>query len=219
MALKPKQLACAVLFSGVGTTTRALLDYAARPQSPYRIDLLVTNNPDAPGVALAAYYGVELLLLPDRPQGRFMPRELWDAQLGTELATRKPDLLLLAGFMRLLGAQLVQQWQDKILNIHPSLLPKYPGLDTHRRVLEQKDDEHGFSIHLVTPELDAGPLLWQERLRVEATDTPDKLKHRVQQLERHFYPRVVELIALGELQLSSSGTKLREKQLFTTGTL
>jgi len=193
---------CAVLFSGAGTTARALLDFAAEPHSHYHIDLLVTNNPRAPGIALAAEHAIELLVLPDRRRGESIPRAQWDQRLAQRFSGYKLDLLVLAGFMRILSEPFVREWQGRIVNIHPSLLPKYSGLDTHRRALEGKESEHGFSIHQVTPELDSGPLLAQGRVKVHPADTPVLLQERVQEQERHFYPRVIELIATGRLHCS-----------------
>ena len=198
----PSRLCCGVLFSGQGTTARSLLDYAQSQYSHFQIDFVLTNNPEAPGRAVARDYATDLIVLPDTDQNGRLTRQQWDAQLHDCLQRRKPDLIILAGFMRILSAQFVSCWKGKIVNIHPSLLPKYKGLNTHQRAIEGQEKQHGFSVHLVTPALDAGPILAQGSVAVTPSDTPQTLQQKVQIQERHYFPQVIDLIAQGRLRWS-----------------
>lgn len=177
----------AVLLSGTGTNMAALL-YASRfEDSPYDIVLVASNDPDAEGLALARDEHVPTFALSHRG----MERAEHDAAMDAAIRDSGAQYVALAGYMRILGADFVSGWEGRLLNIHPSLLPKYKGLDTHARALEAGDAAHGCSVHLVTPELDDGPVLGQLEIAIRGEDTPESLAARVKFAEHQLYPRVL----------------------------
>lgn len=185
----------AILISGSGSNMLKLLD-SMEGGHPARPVLVVSNDPTAPGLARAAARGVPVAAVDHRPFGR--DRAGFEAALLEVLDPVAPDILCLAGFMRVLTAGFVDRHAGRILNIHPSLLPKYPGLDTHVRALAAGDAEAGCTVHLVTPELDAGPILGQARVPIEAGDTPESLAARVLPWEHRLYPAVLRRFAHGD---------------------
>ena len=174
----------AVVISGEGSNMAALL-YASRlPDAAFEIVLVASNNPDAPGLALAEAEGV-----PTWSQShKGVSRETFDEALHSALTAARPDAVALAGYMRLLTPAFVQRWQGRLLNIHPSLLPNYRGLDTYARALEAGDTQAGCSVHLVTEEVDAGEILGQVAVAVHPGDTPESLAQRVRLAEHQLYP-------------------------------
>lgn len=156
---------------------------------PARPVLVLSNDPEAAGLARARDLGVPVAAVDHRPYGR--DRAAFEAALSVPLRDAAPDIICLAGFMRILTPDFVRQWQGRMLNIHPSLLPSYPGLHTHARAIAAGDAEAGATVHLVTPELDAGPILGQARVPVEAGDTPETLAARVLVAEHRLYPQVL----------------------------
>jgi phosphoribosylglycinamide formyltransferase-1 len=176
----------AVLISGRGSNLQALLD--AR-QDAYEIVLVVSNVPGAGGLERAAQAGVEALTLDHKPYGK--DREAFERDLDALLIHRNVELVVLAGFMRVLTPFFVNGWKDRLINIHPSLLPKYPGTKTHERAIENGEAEHGCTVHLVVEDVDSGPILGQAKLDVRADDTPQTLADRVLELEHELYPRCV----------------------------
>lgn len=183
----PERARVAVLISGSGTNMAALL-YASRlPGSPYEIVLVASNDPDAAGLKLAAAEGVPVFALPH--QG--MERADHDAAMDAAIRKSGADHVALAGYMRVLGADIVRRWEGRMLNIHPSLLPRYKGLHTHERALEAGDSHAGASVHLVTAELDGGTVLGQAEVAVLPGDTPETLARRVLIAEHQLYPRVL----------------------------
>ncbi|MXP09916.1 phosphoribosylglycinamide formyltransferase [Altererythrobacter halimionae] len=177
----------AVLLSGAGTNMAALL-YASRlPDAPYEIVLVASNDPDADGLALARDENVPTFALSHKGMDRPTHEERMDAAIRESGA----EYVALAGYMRILGSDFVARWECRMLNIHPSLLPKYKGLDTHARALEAGDSRHGCSVHLVTPELDDGPVLGQLDIAIRAEDTPETLAARVKFAEHQLYPRML----------------------------
>jgi phosphoribosylglycinamide formyltransferase-1 len=177
----------AIVISGEGSNMAALL-YASRlPDSPYEVVLVASNNPDAPGLALAEAEGVATWSLSHKG----LSRDVFDEELHRALSSAQPDVVALAGYMRLLTPAFVQRWQGRLLNIHPSLLPRYKGLDTHARALEAGDSHGGCSVHLVTEEVDAGDVLGQIAVAVRPGDTPDSLADRVRLAEHQLYPRTL----------------------------
>lgn len=164
-------------------------DHPARPV------LVLANRADAGGLDKAAARGIPTALVESRPfKG---DREAFEAALNEVLERAQPDIICLAGFMRVLTEGFVSRWQGRMLNIHPSLLPKYRGLHTHARALEAGDREHGCTVHEVTPALDEGPILGQARVPVLAQDTPDSLAARVLEQEHRLYPAVLRAFAQG----------------------
>ena len=173
----------------------ALLD-SMTGDHPARPCVVLSNVTDAGGLALAAARGVPTVTVPHQPFGG--DRSAFEAEISRQLAPFEPDLICLAGFMRQLTAGFVDQWRGRMLNIHPSLLPKYRGLHTHARVLDAGDAEHGCTVHEVTAALDDGPILGQARLSVQPGETPQSLAARVLQLEHRLYPAVLRRFVSGE---------------------
>lgn len=174
----------AVLISGRGSNMAALLD---AQQHAYEIVLVISNRPEAPGLDIARAAGVEALAIDHKQYGKH--REAFEREIDAALRARDIEIVALAGFMRVLTPFFVRAWAGRLVNIHPSLLPKYPGTDTHARALAAGDSEHGCSVHLVVEEVDAGEILGQARLDVRDDDTPESLAARVLELEHELYPR------------------------------
>ena len=180
----------AVLISGAGSNMAALIDAARRPGSAYSMALVVSNNPDASGLALAAAQGVATVAVDHRPFGK--DRAAHEAAIQAELENFGIEVVALAGYMRLLTPWLVRRWEGRMLNIHPSLLPLYPGLDTHARAIAAGDAEAGCTVHLVTEGVDEGPVLDQARVPVLPDDTPQTLAQRVLTAEHALYPAALD---------------------------
>jgi phosphoribosylglycinamide formyltransferase-1 len=189
-------LPVAVVISGRGSNMEAIVRAAQRPGSGFEVVRVVADRETAGGIAKAAALGVPVSVVPVK---QFPDRETFDAALARELDATGARLIALAGFMRILSAGFVERFAGKLLNIHPSLLPKYKGLDTHARALAAGDSHHGASVHYVTAELDGGPVVMQGRLRIRAGETLDALSARVHGLEHIIYPHVCSLIASGRV--------------------
>ncbi|MDD2090764.1 phosphoribosylglycinamide formyltransferase [Pseudomonas guariconensis] len=205
-----------VLLSGSGSNLQALIDNSRGEDSPVRIRGVISNRADAYGLQRAQAAGIETAVL---AHGGFDGREAFDAALMALIDGFKPDLVVLAGFMRILSGGFVRHYQGRLLNIHPSLLPKYKGLHTHQRALEAGDAEHGCSVHFVTEELDGGPLVVQAVVPVEPGDTPDSLAQRVHRQEHQIYPLAVRWFAEGRLRLGEQGALLDGQPLAASGHL
>lgn len=199
----------AVLISGEGSNLQALIDAQRAGELGAKIVAVVSNRGAARGLDRARTAGIEARHVP----GRGAERSAYDAALAAALAPYAPDLLVLAGFMRILGPEFVASFAGRMLNIHPSLLPAYTGLETHRRVLEAGDRWHGATVHFVTAELDAGPGVLQYRLRVRAGDTADSLAARVHIGEHVILPRAVQWFAQGRLRLARGSVMLNGQPL------
>ena len=185
----------AIFASGGGSNMAALLgsmtgDHPARPC------VVFSNDKDAGALEKARAAGVAIEALSHKPYGG--DRGAFEDDVHTLIAAHEPDILCLAGFMRVLTAGFIERWQGRMLNIHPSILPKYRGLNTHARALEAGDTEHGCTVHEVTPELDAGPILGQAFVSVRSDDTPDTLAARVLVQEHVLYPAVLRKFAAGD---------------------
>jgi len=185
----------AIVSSGGGSNMVSLID-SMTGDHPARPVMVLSNNPSAGGLKRAAARGVPAEVVDHRNFGG--DRAAFEAALQAELENAKPDILCLAGFMRILTGAFVRRWQGRMINIHPSLLPKHPGLKTHARALEAGDDEAGCSVHEVTPDLDAGPVLGQARVPVLTGDTPQSLAARVLKREHELYPAVLRRFAAGD---------------------
>ena len=188
-----RKVRAAVLISGSGSNMIALIEAARAPDYPAEIVLVICNKADAPGVEKARAAGVEVEVIDHRPFGK--DREAHEFQIQAALEAAGAELVVLAGYMRILTPFLVGCWPGRMLNIHPSLLPKYPGLHTHQRAIEAGDAEAGVTVHLVTADLDAGPILGQARVPVLTEDTVETLASRVLDEEHKLYPRVLEQVA------------------------
>ncbi len=185
----------AILISGTGSNMTALLDDMDRPGHPARPVLVLSNRPDAAGLARAAARGVAVASVDHRAHPS---RETFEAAVQAELDRAGADLICLAGFMRVLTPGFTTRWRGRMLNIHPSLLPLFPGLDTHARALAAGMAVHGCTVHEVTPELDAGPIRGQGVIPVEPGDTPATLAARLLPMEHRLYPAVLRRFAAGD---------------------
>ncbi|WP_417525752.1 phosphoribosylglycinamide formyltransferase [Marinovum sp.] len=181
-------LRVAILISGGGSNMVTLVD-SMTGDHPARPCLVLSNRPEAGGLDKARARGIPVAVVDHRPFGK--DRKGFEVELQAALEAAKPDVICLAGFMRVLTAEFVTRWQGRMLNIHPSLLPKYKGLDTHARALAAGDAEAGCSVHLVTPELDDGPVLGQTSVAIAPGDTADSLAARVLVEEHRLYPEVL----------------------------
>ena len=187
-----------VLISGRGSNMRALADAAARKEVPIEIRAVLSDRSDADGLQIARDRGIATEALSPK---EFADRESFDAALADRIDRYAPGLVVLAGYMRILSVPFVRRFAGRLINIHPSLLPKYPGLSTHRRALANRDTEHGASVHYVVEELDAGPVIVQGRVPVLPDDTEASLSARVQRAEHIIYPRAVQWIASGKVRM------------------
>jgi len=188
MAL-PQPVKVAVLISGAGSNMAALIDAGQAAGSPFEVVLVISNRPDAGGIAIAEAKGVTALTLDHRPFGK--DREAHERAIDVALTDAGVERIALAGYMRLLTPWLVRKWAGRMLNIHPSLLPLYPGLDTHARAIEAGDAEAGCTVHLVTEGVDEGPILGQARVPLLPGDTSASLSERVRVAEHSLYPAVL----------------------------
>lgn len=205
-----------VLLSGTGSNLQALIDSTRTGDSPVRIRAVISNRADAYGLQRASAAGIDTAVLDHKA---FDGREAFDAALVELIDGFAPHLVVLAGFMRILSAGFVRHYQGRLLNIHPSLLPKYKGLHTHQRALEAGDTEHGCSVHFVTEELDGGPLVVQAVIPVALDDTPERLAQRVHSQEHAIYPLAVRWFAEGRLRLGEHGALLDGQPLAASGHL
>ena len=188
----------AVLVSGSGSNLQALIDASRDGRLPLDIAVVVSNVPGVRSLERAAGGGIAAECVPSRD---YPDRSAFEAELASTLDRYRPDIVLLAGFMRILTAPFVRRFRGRMLNIHPSLLPKYPGLDTHRRALEAGDRWHGCTVHFVTEELDGGPPIVQGRVPVLPDDDAGSLAARVLSVEHRIYPQAAALLATGRVAL------------------
>lgn len=179
----------AILISGAGSNMAALVDAAQAPDCPFETALVLSNRAEAGGLDLARSKGVAAAVVDHRPFGK--DREAHERAIDAVLADHGVEVVALAGYMRLLTPWLVKRWRGRMLNIHPSLLPKYPGLETHARALQAGDLEAGCTVHLVTEGVDEGPVLAQASVPILPDDTPERLAARVLTAEHQLYPRAL----------------------------
>lgn len=217
----PLPLRIAILASGRGSNFAALLNARARGELPVEFVLVASDKADAPVLQLAQAAGIPITVLDPHD---YADRRDYDFALFDRIAASKPDLLVLAGFMRIIDGDALKPWAGRMVNIHPSLLPKYRGLHTHRRALKAGDIEHGASVHYVTAELDGGPVIAQTVLPIEAGDDENTLAARLLPLEHQLLFAVVALIAAGRLALGEQGVafdgeRLRKPLRWQTGQL
>ena len=206
--MKPGRIA--ILISGRGSNMQAFIDACQSGALAANICLVVSNNPQATGLEKAASMGIETTCINHRD---FPDRETFDQALVDCLHRHQVDLVILAGFMRILTPVFIAPYQGRLLNIHPSLLPKYPGLDTHQRALDAGDEEAGVTVHFVTPELDGGPPILQARVAVLPDDSAESLAARVIVQEHIIYPLAAAWFLEKRLQLTEQGASLDGKLL------
>jgi phosphoribosylglycinamide formyltransferase-1 len=183
----------AVLISGRGSNLQALIEHCAAPAASAEIALVISNQPQAPGLQHARAAGIACAVV----DHRLGSRAEFEQILTSVLQTQEINIVCLAGFMRVLSADFVLRWRDRLLNIHPSLLPAFPGLDTHRRALAAGVRWHGCTVHFVRAEIDAGPIIVQGVVPVRPDDTEERLGARVLEVEHRCYPLALELVASG----------------------
>lgn len=188
----------AVLISGHGANLQALIDACAQANYPADITHVISNKADAYGITRAQRAGIPTTVIPHRD---YPDRAAFEAALHDALSAAAPDIVCLAGFMRILEAGFVQKWQGKMINIHPSLLPKYKGLHTHRRAIEAGDAEAGCTVHWVVPEMDSGEIIGQKRVPILSDDTEDTLAERVKEQELILYPEALRRVINPSLSL------------------
>ncbi|WP_213742310.1 phosphoribosylglycinamide formyltransferase [Bradyrhizobium sp. dw_411] len=189
----------AILISGRGSNMAALIEAATADDFPAEIAVVISNKADAGGLAKAAASGVATVIIESKPFGR--DRAAFEAVLQSALDQNKIDLICLGGFMRLFTAEFVQRWHGRMLNIHPSLLPSFPGLDPHGQALNAGVKISGATVHFVIPETDAGPIVMQGAVAVADDDTPDTLAARILEIEHRIYPDALRLLAGGRIRL------------------
>jgi len=191
------KLPLVVLISGSGSNLQAIID-AAQGDLPVEIRAVISNRADAYGLERARSAGIPARVLSHQ---EYTDRESYDEALMALIDSYQPQLVVLAGFMRILSVNFVRHYAGRLLNIHPSLLPRHRGLHTHQRAIEAGDKEHGATVHFVVPELDAGPLVLQAKVAVESDDTEERLAQRVLQQEHRIYPQAIRWFAEGRLRL------------------
>jgi len=201
-----------ILVSGSGSNAQAIIDACAKESINGKVVKLISNVPTAFALERAAKANIPSTCVDHK---QYENRDAFDVALAKQIDEAAPDVIVLAGFMRILSDTFVEKYLGKLLNIHPSLLPKYPGLSTHQRAIDNKDNEHGTSVHFVTPELDGGPVILQAKVPVFDDDTADDLSARVLVQEHKIYPIVVnwlcnERIALTSMKAFFDGQELPE---------
>jgi len=190
----------AILISGRGSNMAALIEAATEPDFPAEIALVVSNRPDAKGLAFAQARDIATAVVDHRA---FPSRETFEDALAAKLRAASIDIVCLAGFLRMLTARFVEPWRGRMLNIHPSLLPEFKGLDTHARALAAGAKIHGCTVHFVVPELDSGPIVLQARVPVVEGDDEDSLAERVLSAEHRIYPAALKLVAEGKVTVDA----------------
>ena len=188
----------AVLISGRGSNLQALIDACADANYPADIKLIISNNPDVQGLEKGRNAGIESIVVNHRD---YSSKAEFEDAMHASLVARDIELVCLAGFMRILSAEFVNKWLGRMINIHPSLLPKYKGLDTHRRAIEAGDEYAGCTVHFVTPEMDSGKIILQKQVPIMDGDTEEILASRVLAEEHKIYPDALRLVAEGKISL------------------
>jgi len=197
-----------VLISGSGSNMEAIVEQINAGNINGQISAVISNRPNVYGLTRAEKYDIPAVCLDHKT---FDSRESYDEALAQTILQYSPDLVVLAGFMRILTPKFVERFAGKMLNIHPSLLPKYPGLNTHQRAIEAGDKYHGSTVHFVTSELDGGPIIQQSVLEISPNDDEDSLTERVKSLEHKLYPEVIALYCQDRLKMSDLGAQIDNK--------
>jgi phosphoribosylglycinamide formyltransferase-1 len=205
-----------VLISGGGTNLQALIDAQREHALPIEIAAVVSNRPEVKGLQRARDAGIDARVLDHKG---FDSREAFDQAMIELIDEYRPELIVLAGFMRILTPQFTEHYLGRMLNIHPSLLPKYQGLHTHQRAIDARDSHHGVSVHFVTAELDGGPVAIQARVSIKAGDSAETLAQRVQAQEHVIYPQAVRWFAEGQLHMKDGKCWLNGELLPSNGHL
>ena len=200
-----KKLSLAILLSGNGSNFQAIIDSIEKGQLKAAIKVVISNNKDAFGLKRAKKHNLKYLCINHRD---FLDRETYDQKLMEIIKQERVDFIVLAGFMRILGSDFVRNFPKKIINIHPSLLPKYPGLNTHKKVLENKDKVHGVTVHLVDEGLDSGPIIGFIKVKVEEGEKEDDLENRIHKIEHYIYPKILSQFQEGRITIIDNKIKI-----------
>ncbi|MDA9569877.1 phosphoribosylglycinamide formyltransferase [Porticoccaceae bacterium] len=203
-----------ILVSGGGSNLQSFIDGCANCEINATVSAVISNNPDAGGLERAAKAGIPNLAIDHRA---FESRESFDLALSELIDSFNPDLVILAGFMRILTPDFVDHFLGRMMNIHPSLLPAYPGLHTHRRAIEAGDKKAGATVHFVTPELDGGPSILQAQVSIEKSDDESSLASKVLAYEHKIYPEAVRWFCDNRLRMDNDGVKLDNKPICDSG--
>ena len=204
-----EKLSLAVLLSGNGTNLQAIVDNIDNGNLKATIKIVISNNKDAFGLNRAKKHNIKNLYIDHKD---FTDRNSYDQRLMKIIEQESVDFIVLAGFMRILGSDFVKNFPNKIINIHPSLLPKYPGLNTHKKVLENKDKEHGVTVHFVDEGLDSGPIIGFIKIKVEDEEKERDLENRIHMIEHFIYPKI--LSELQEGRILAVDNKIRIDNIF-----
>jgi len=205
---EPKNLV--VIISGNGSNLQSIIDAIESDRINARIRAVISNNDDAYGLVRAQNHGIENTVVNHR---EFATRDLFDEALLKSVAAYQPDFIVLAGFMRILGSAFIQAYPNKILNIHPSILPNYKGLKTHQRAIDNGETEHGVSIHIVTADLDDGPVLLRGRYPIEENDTVEDLHGKGHRLEHRMFPQLLTWLCNDDLQIDEEAIMFKQQRL------
>jgi phosphoribosylglycinamide formyltransferase-1 len=208
----PKRLV--IIVSGGGSNLQSLIDGCAGDKINAAVSAVISNNPNAGGLERAAKAGIPNLAIDHRA---FNSRETFDQALSELIDSFSPDLVILAGFMRILTAEFVDHYLGRMMNIHPSLLPAYPGLNTHQRAIEAGDKKAGATVHFVTPELDGGPPIIQAQVNIDATDNKDTLATKVLTYEHKIYPEAVRWFCNNRLVMQNNQVRLDNSPISESG--
>ncbi|MCK4742423.1 MAG: phosphoribosylglycinamide formyltransferase [Sulfuriflexus sp.] len=203
-----------ILISGSGSNLQAIINASNENDCPFNIRAVISNRPDVKGLQRANAAGIETLVIDHK---QFDGREAFDQELMNRIDSYQPSLVVLAGFMRILTSQFVEHYSGQLLNIHPALLPDFPGLNTHERALESGVEQHGASVHFVTTEVDGGPIVLQSSVPVKTDDTAETLANKVLEQEHIIYPLVIKWYAESRLVLENNKPLFDEKELPATG--
>jgi phosphoribosylglycinamide formyltransferase 1 len=198
-----------VLVSGSGSNLQAIIDATSNPDYPAEIVAVISNIEGVKGLERAKKASIPTAVLDHQ---NFPDRESYDFALHELIDSYHPEIIVLAGFMRILTDEFVNTYLGKMLNIHPSLLPKYKGLNTHQKAIDAGDERHGATVHFVTPDLDSGPLIIQAEVPVLANDTSESLAARVLEKEHQIYPLAIEWLASGRISMTDDGSVLMDNQ-------
>tara|TARA_B100000575_G_scaffold290612_1_gene294631 strand:- start:1029 stop:1676 length:648 start_codon:yes stop_codon:yes gene_type:complete len=204
-----KNLSLAVLLSGNGTNFQAIVDSIDDGQLKAAIKIVISNNKDAFGLKRARKKNIKNLCIDHKD---YADRESYDQKLIEIIEQESVDFIVLAGFMRILGSDFINNFPNKIINIHPSLLPKYPGLNTHKKVLENKDKEHGVTVHLVDEGLDSGPIIGFIKVDVEDGEKESDLENKIHKIEHYIYPKILSEFQEGRISIDDN--KIRIDDVF-----
>lgn len=210
----PQPISVVVLISGSGSNLQAIIDATLNNELPISISAVISNRPDAKGLQRAQNANIETRIVDHKD---FPDRDVFDAELKLCIDSFSPDLVVLAGFMRILTKDFVEHYSGRMLNIHPALLPNFPGLNTHERALESGVEQHGASVHFVTTEVDGGPIVLQANVDVLDNDDADILAARVLEKEHLIYPLAIKWYAEGRLTFKDNQLLLDDSPLPATG--